>query len=786
MIQAILFALQGASQGKKLASFGTVTSVVDLEYKDIHIERSRAPNRLLLNEGEFEDAAAQSRIYARFGKHLDKTACIDQNPQGAFLNLKPIEKLAFLEKLTLDNTDMASVRDRVNNAISSRTNSFTSLSAQSVVLTEAFNETDKPIGIPFPILTTKRVPVSQPSVQETAINRENEKKETLENEERKVRMALSSLIQESADRQILMDRNEHISSTIDTIDQELNDIQERLIALKLEDPDQLSKKQEELEIITRSREQRALRNRLRELEDEFQQRKESFHKCKLEELTRKKNAIWQDISEEDAKCMLQDARDGIQDLERAAPIRKELLECSATPESVEQEKIKIEQCEKEVEYAKNMMEALQVRKCPKCSTDLLVNLGQLTIHEGDIPDTLMSSREAETLHDNAIVRLRKHERNLMSMEVELRQNKDRQERYDDIMSSFEDPPPSIQECREEEEQLTKYLIAQGILQNEIAECERVLDPDYLPPGCEVICDNIDKITKKIDAFPDDKLGENIDDVHEGDLRELITKLINIKTEIANLEGRRLTISKRREDMLHKNNESRVEYLEKYESIQEPSFLEEAVVEQKKNIDTINRRIEKNRKTLAKIQEWEDDQKTRNYLERAEEKVNEKQIEINRSESQLRAASMLKSKILQAEGLIMSRTISSINAHAQTYLDEFFPDAPMRAELLTTKETAKTQRQQINLQIIYHGATYDRIDDLSGGEAARVTIAFTLALAEIFNNPIVLLDECTANLNEDLVSRVFSSIQKHMGNRLVIVVAHQIVNGIFDKVITFGS
>ena len=82
--------------------------------------------------------------------------------------------------------------------------------------------------------------------------------------------------------------------------------------------------------------------------------------------------------------------------------------------------------------------------------------------------------------------------------------------------------------------------------------------------------------------------------------------------------------------------------------------------------------------------------------------------------------------------------------------------------------------------------YDKIDDLSGGEAARVTIAFTLALAEIFNNPIVLLDECTANLNEDLASRVFSSIQKHMENRLVIVVAHQTVNGIFDKVTTFGS
>lgn len=70
--------------------------------------------------------------------------------------------------------------------------------------------------------------------------------------------------------------------------------------------------------------------------------------------------------------------------------------------------------------------------------------------------------------------------------------------------------------------------------------------------------------------------------------------------------------------------------------------------------------------------------------------------------------------------------------------------------------------------------------LSGGELARVILAYTLALSEMFSNPILLLDECTASLDEDTTNTVFEVIKENFQGKMVIIIAHQIVQGTFDK------
>ena len=73
--------------------------------------------------------------------------------------------------------------------------------------------------------------------------------------------------------------------------------------------------------------------------------------------------------------------------------------------------------------------------------------------------------------------------------------------------------------------------------------------------------------------------------------------------------------------------------------------------------------------------------------------------------------------------------------------------------------------------------------LSGGELQRLILAFTLAFTERFNLPVLLLDECTSNLDQELTSEVVSVIKKYQHSRPVLLVAHQVVSGMFDKVIT---
>jgi len=76
----------------------------------------------------------------------------------------------------------------------------------------------------------------------------------------------------------------------------------------------------------------------------------------------------------------------------------------------------------------------------------------------------------------------------------------------------------------------------------------------------------------------------------------------------------------------------------------------------------------------------------------------------------------------------------------------------------------------------------KLKSLSGGELSRIIIAFTLALSEIFNTPIILLDECTSSLDEHLTNIVFDTIKNNFDDKIIICVAHQVVLGVFDNVI----
>ena len=76
--------------------------------------------------------------------------------------------------------------------------------------------------------------------------------------------------------------------------------------------------------------------------------------------------------------------------------------------------------------------------------------------------------------------------------------------------------------------------------------------------------------------------------------------------------------------------------------------------------------------------------------------------------------------------------------------------------------------------------------LSGGEMSRVILAFTLALSEMQNSKFVMLDESTASLDQELTASVIEGIKEHFSDKLVLVIAHQVVQGSFDKVVKIGG
>lgn len=87
-----------------------------------------------------------------------------------------------------------------------------------------------------------------------------------------------------------------------------------------------------------------------------------------------------------------------------------------------------------------------------------------------------------------------------------------------------------------------------------------------------------------------------------------------------------------------------------------------------------------------------------------------------------------------------------------------------------------------MDISYKGIEHT-FDMLSGGEQARVILAYTLALSDMFQTPVLMLDECTSSLDSELTGNVIETIKENFKHKLVLISAHQLnTESHFDNII----
>lgn len=179
-----------------------------------------------------------------------------------------------------------------------------------------------------------------------------------------------------------------------------------------------------------------------------------------------------------------------------------------------------------------------------------------------------------------------------------------------------------------------------------------------------------------------------------------------------------------------------------------------------------------------------------YLNRAERTRYQKylddltsvQARVKAAQSRYTLLRQFREHVLQSEMLALQSLIDEINTHLVPYLQVFFPDNPLTLEVKLFKANEKTKmvRNQVNLSVGYRGAVTD-LSTLSGGERDRVNLAFTLALAEIFSIPLLMLDETLSSLDREMTENILEHIQKD--SRAILVIAHQVSLGLFDHVYT---
>lgn len=177
--------------------------------------------------------------------------------------------------------------------------------------------------------------------------------------------------------------------------------------------------------------------------------------------------------------------------------------------------------------------------------------------------------------------------------------------------------------------------------------------------------------------------------------------------------------------------------------------------------------------LVAVKNNYDNFKCKSYVERV------KELSTIESDNEQSIVSMTKLQqlITTAEKIALNKTIETINDRVELYNRDFFTDE--------TYIDSKLVFDDNKISIIISQQDNNKIEEtdilsLSGGELARIIISFALAIAELNNVKLMMLDESVSSLDSYTTSSVINSIKNNFNGK-VICVAHQTTTGVFDKV-----
>jgi excinuclease UvrABC ATPase subunit len=383
--------------------------------------------------------------------------------------------------------------------------------------------------------------------------------------------------------------------------------------------------------------------------------------------------------------------------------------------------------------------------CPSCDTGLFLRNDVLTIcktkpskiHDG--PDILSVKKSIETLKE-----------------------------IDDITDSYEDDIPLVESIIEDLTYLKEYEFSQ--IQNEktVKSLNRKLKHRQLSHTCLTFEQKVNTLEKRIASF--DIKTVHSTDMTEASMRELVDEQKRIKFKTDDINSK-----------IYEYEDLKKTYIES-NSLLVNGDINDSIIHLDKLRTDLGSLIN-DQKNIEKRVIFEENRERLNEKLKIYQRIEARVLNLQKEETLRRneygALMTLKENILEAESIAITSIVESINTHAKVYLDKFFEDDPIIVRLQAFKHVKKTIKPQINIEIEYKDMDCD-LQMMSGGEMARVVLAYTLALAEMFNTPLLLLDECTASLDQETTSDVFDAIKENFNGKLTIIVAHQVVTGIFDR------
>lgn len=775
ILNSIVYAFYGKMPGKikKPYSHGKNTCKVEITYtppdeeEPIHIVRTSRPNALAvtLSDIEYEDDAAQSVIEKFLGMNYQEfmvAAYTVQRSNSSVLSMTPTEQIKFVEVLA-DSTAIeefkTNIKERIREMSTLRLKKQGELDGLNSQLEEKMSEQIEEPEVPQEILdgydpSTLRQEIAKYQDKlksiDGALVKARHLLEIAQNEEKEannIRKKISKLEHEiSVYKQLLSDSGPEISDE-DVVRCEENLTNAQRILAEQKDKtafykevlgfreavahhfDNLNAKLQALEgkivteeeILNMERE----RDNLLQLAYDYEVRKEKFV-----EMSDKKNSAKKQLS-----ILFRQIR---QDFRAPVDIK--------TPNKM-------------FAFLGNLLKVSgKVFNCPSCSSNLCLN------HDGEIIQIEgQNEGRVEDLTIDQVEKIR-----ILIMQIE-NAGRDINVTLDDPGDVSPDPLPISKKIISVRRERDEYLAVKRSIENQelshvLERMERRLIETKKFFGIDSDLREESFAMEEVDFSELEKQVENAREI----LQNIKNKQKEYKTNSDAIKTREMSIK----NLMSKIQKGAISKSKKWES--KCSKLTQFLV------DT-NMKISKRREMLDSMSEYETYQK---YLEEVavlEKRIKRTNAKLDEINDHLEGLYGLEETGKEAEILALEETVKSINEHARIYLDQMFEE-PIFVRLQCVKERGgkKGLKLQMNTSIDYQGNTYQDIDELSGGERQRCDVAFLLAVNDMLGGKLLLLDECLNNLDSSVNTEVLALIRDSCSHKLIIVVSHEAIRGVFDS------
>lgn len=144
--------------------------------------------------------------------------------------------------------------------------------------------------------------------------------------------------------------------------------------------------------------------------------------------------------------------------------------------------------------------------------------------------------------------------------------------------------------------------------------------------------------------------------------------------------------------------------------------------------------------------------------------------------------VLRQHAVETECRILQQVVDSINHSIEGVCTTLFDrDININLNLFKTLKTTKNVKPVANFTIAYQGGVFDNINQMSGGEGDRASLALTLALNRLSSCPLLMLDESLGSLDLNMKEAAIRAIRENTANT-VLVIMHDGIEGLFHNVI----